>query len=75
MCVETRTLRKAEGGRGGGGGCLTLASGYNFPLFLVYPVDMPDYKFYVPDKISADHGQAGACISPSLITASWRLFN
>ena len=24
-----------------GGGVLTQASGYNFPLFLVYPVDMP----------------------------------
>ena len=27
-------------GRRGGGG-VTWASGYNFPLFLVYPVDMP----------------------------------
>ena len=32
------------GGGGGGGECkrpLTQASGCNFPLFLVYPVDMP----------------------------------
>ena len=27
---------------GGGGGSLTRASGYSFPLFLVCPVDMPD---------------------------------
>ena len=33
---------KEWGGGGGGGGVLTRASGYNFPLFLVYPVDMPD---------------------------------
>ena len=29
-------------GVGGGWGVLTWASGCNFPLFLVYPVDMPD---------------------------------
>ena len=27
---------------GGRGGVLKWASGCNFPLFLVYPVDMPD---------------------------------
>ena len=26
-------------------GILTLASDYNFPLFLVYPVDMPVFFF------------------------------
>ena len=39
-----RALRNTGGGGGGrgeGGGGLTRASGYNFPLFLVYPVDMP----------------------------------
>ena len=45
--METRTLgmhTRTEMGRvgGGGKGFLTWASGYNFPLFLVYPVDMPD---------------------------------
>ena len=34
-------------GVGGGWGVLTWASGYNFPLFLVYPVDMPGYLFCV----------------------------
>ena len=30
---------------GGGGGCRQMeASGYSFPLFLVYPVDMPENK-------------------------------
>ena len=32
---------QGRGGGGGGGRILTRASGYNFPLFLVYPVDMP----------------------------------
>ena len=43
--METRALRnmRARGwGEGGGGEVLTWASGYNFPLFLVYPVDMPE---------------------------------
>ena len=40
--METRALRNARGGKGGAGeGVLTQASGYNFPLFLVCPVDMP----------------------------------
>ena len=31
-----------KGGEGGGSlGILTWALGYNFPLFLVYPIDMP----------------------------------
>ena len=43
-----RALWDGEGERGGGGGGgvaqhpLTRAPGYNFPLFLVYQVDMPD---------------------------------
>ena len=47
LFVETHALmnvRAGEGVGGGGGGgrrILTRASGYNFPLFLVYPVDMP----------------------------------
>ena len=42
LCVETHALRNARGGVGGGGGGLKWASGCNFPLFLVYPVDMPE---------------------------------
>ena len=42
LCVETHALMNARAGEGVGGGCiLTRASGCNFPLFLVYPVDMP----------------------------------
>ena len=33
--------REEEGGVGGGVGVLTWALGYNFPLSLVYPDDMP----------------------------------
>ena len=44
--METHALRNARHvGVGGGWGVLTWASGYNFPLFLVYPVDMPVYTF------------------------------
>ena len=36
-------LRNARAGeRGGRGGGLTRTSGYNFPLFLAFPLDMPD---------------------------------
>ena len=46
--METRALRKARGGGGGGGGgesleILTWALGSNFPIVLVYPLDMPEY--------------------------------
>ena len=39
ICGDARFKERA-GERGGGVGSDT-ASGYNFPLFLVYPVDMP----------------------------------
>ena len=43
MRGDARFKERAHvGGEGGGGGGVTWASGYNFPLFLVYPVDMPD---------------------------------
>ena len=42
VCGDARA-RGWGGGGGGGGEVLTWASGYNFPLFLVYPVDMPGY--------------------------------
>ena len=41
-------MKHGGGGGGGGGGGVELApsdkgiSGYNFPLFGVYPVDMPE---------------------------------
>ena len=45
LAFPLRNARARGWGRGGGGGgggeILTWASGYNFPLFLVYPVDMP----------------------------------
>ena len=44
MHGDTRFKECAHGGEGGGvggGGVLMWSSGYNFPLFLVYPVDMP----------------------------------
>ena len=48
MRGDTRFKERARGGMGGGGGggeggVLTWTSGYNFPLFLVHPVDMPDF--------------------------------
>ena len=42
MCGDARFKERTGMGKGGGGEVLTWASGYNFPLFLVYPVDMPD---------------------------------
>ena len=45
MCGDAHfneRARAGEGVEGGGGRILMRASGYNFPLFLVYPVDMPD---------------------------------
>ena len=45
-----RALRKARGEGGGEGrslGVLTWALGSNFPLFLVYPLDMPEYCAHV----------------------------
>ena len=43
MCGDAGFKERARTGMGGGGGgeVLMWASGYNFPLFLVYPVDMP----------------------------------
>ena len=42
MLSRTRARSgRGWGEKGGGGGVLTWTSGYNFPLFLVYPVDMP----------------------------------
>ena len=38
--TDARFMERARMGRGGGGG--GRPPGYNFPLFLVYPVDMPD---------------------------------
>ena len=44
-------LRNARGR--GGDGVLTQASGYNFPLFLVYSVDMPGVYFAVLPSVSS----------------------
>ena len=38
--------RGGQGGGGGGGQGLMQASGCNFPLFLVYPVDMLVYIMF-----------------------------
>ena len=48
--VETHALR-VRGGRGWGV-VLTQTSGYNFPLFLVYPVDMPENVSARTEKVS-----------------------
>ena len=49
MCGDAHFNEHARaqerGWKRGGGRILMRASGYNFPLFLVYPVDMPDQPF------------------------------
>ena len=40
--VDARFMERGGGEGGGGKHPLTQASGCNFPLFLVYPVDMPE---------------------------------
>ena len=43
MHVDGRFMERLGVGRGGVAKCpLTQASWYNFPLFLVYPIDMPE---------------------------------
>ena len=62
-----RALRnaRARGCGGGGGEVLTWASGYNFPLFLVYPVDMP---------ASGESGGRAVQQFPEVFCPSFQLF-
>ena len=54
--METRALRNTRARDGEGRGeVLTWASGYNFPLFLVCPVDMPDVCNLLHKDISVHH--------------------
>ena len=63
--METRALRNARARGWGGRGeeVLTWASGYNFPLFLVYPVDMPGLSVTAPYT----------CLSRSVPGINWHI--
>ena len=58
-CV--RTLARTHGE--GGGGERGWLSGYNFPLFLVYPVDMPDISLAVPSHQMTSCVMHESCIA------------